>query len=64
MQPDLIPFRDWCKSNGLGITSAYSLANSNKLRLVKIGRKSYVTREESERFVKSLPAYKAENAGA
>ncbi len=64
MQPDLIPFRSWCSSNGIGVTVGYALANSKKLHIVKLGRKSYVTKEESERFVKSLPAYKAENVGA
>lgn len=64
MQPDLIPFRDWCKSNGIGITSGYSLANNGKLNLVKLGRKSFVTKEESERFAKSLPAYKADTVEA
>ena len=63
MQPDLIPFRSWCAGNGIGVTNGYALANSGKLHIVKLGRKSYVTKEESERFVKSLPAYKAENAG-
>lgn len=64
MQSDLIPFRDWCRANGIGLTNGYTLANTGKIKLVKLGKLSMVTRAESERFANSLPAYKSENTGA
>jgi hypothetical protein len=64
MEFELIPFRDWCKSNGFGVTTGYKLANSGKIKVVKLGKLSMVTKAESQRFANSLPAYKHENAGA
>ncbi len=58
MQPDLIPFRKWCSMNGIGVTKGYSLVNNSDLKLVKVGRKSFVTPEESKRFADNLPEYK------
>ena len=63
MQPDLMPFRDWCRVNGFGVTTGYKLANANQIKIVKLGKLSMVTRLEAERFASSLPAYKSENAG-
>ncbi len=64
MQPDLFPFREWCKSNGFGVTTGYKLANAGKVKLVKLGKLSMITRAESERFANDLPAYKAQNEEA
>ena len=64
MQPDLTPFREWCRSNGIGLTNGYRLANSGQIKIVKLGKLSMVTRAEAERFANSLPAYKAETAEA
>lgn len=36
----------------------YALANSGKLKLVKLGRKTFVSRDELDRFIASLPAYR------
>lgn len=35
----------------------YGLANSGQLRLIKIGRKTFVSREELARFIAALPSY-------
>ncbi len=64
MESDLIPFQKWCKNNGFGVTTGYKLANAGKIKIVKLGKLSMITSEESRRFANSLPAYKSENAEA
>lgn len=64
MTSNLIPFRDWCRSNGFGVTTGYKLANTGAIKVVKLGKLSMVTRTEAERFANSLPAYQPQNAGA
>lgn len=61
MQPDLIPFRKWCVLNGIGVTKGYSLVSSGDLKIVKVGRKSFVTPDESKRFADNLPVYSKSN---
>lgn len=61
--PEMIPFRQWCQKNGIGATKGYELANQGALKLVKLGRKSYVTLQESQRFISSLPQYEQNKAG-
>lgn|GEM_PF-4348385 len=60
LQPDLIPFRTWCKVNNIGITTAYKLLNSGQLMAVKVGKKTFIHREEAARWIKSLPQYKGQ----
>lgn len=47
----------WARKNNIGVTSAYKLANSGALRVVKVGNSTYVRREDSDAFMASLPAY-------
>lgn len=61
MEQDLIPFREWCRLNNIGITTGYKLLNSQELHAVKVGKLTFIHRDESNRWAKSLPAYKAEN---
>jgi len=58
VQPDLIPFRAWCKANNIGITTAYKLLNVGSLNAVKVGKKTFIHREEATRWINTLPAYK------
>ncbi len=60
----MMPFRDWLKENGIGVTTGYKLAKENKLRPVKVNKLTMITREESERFIKSLQPYKSEHVEA
>ena len=59
MQSDLIPFREWCKANGFGLTTGYKILNRKEINGVKVGKLTFIEREESTRWAKSLPAYKA-----
>lgn len=59
----LIPFREWCKSNGFGITTGYKLLKEGKIKARKVGKLTMITAEEAQRFVNSLPEY-APNANS
>jgi hypothetical protein len=52
--PDFIPFREYCRTNGIGISTGYRLVADGKLRLTKINSRSYVSREDREAFRQSL----------
>lgn len=39
---------------GIGRTTFYALVNSGDIELVKLGRRTFVTRKELERFVGTL----------
>ena len=57
MNSELIPFRDWCKNNGFGLTTGYKILNSGEIKAVKIGKLTFIRRQDSERWAKSLPEY-------
>ncbi|MCB9982279.1 MAG: DNA-binding protein [Rhodospirillales bacterium] len=57
MQPDLIPFREWCKINGFGLTTGYKILNRKEISAVKIGKLTFIQREEAARWANSLPSY-------
>lgn len=48
------------KLGGLSHSKLYELVKKGDLRLVKIGRRSYLTREEIRRFVASLSSSAAD----
>lgn len=52
--PDFIPFRDYCRSNGIGISTGYRLVADGKLRITKINSRSYVSREDRKAFLQFL----------
>ena len=63
IDPDYIPFRYWCQSNGIGISTAYKMVNEGKLHITKIGKRSYLSREDRETFRKSLQDAAWKNPG-
>ena len=50
LDPDFVPFRDYCRANGIGVTTGYKLVKDGKIKLCHIGKRSYLTREEREAF--------------
>ena len=54
IEPDFKPFRTYCQENGIGVSTGYKLVSDGKLRITKIGSRSYVSRENREAFRKSL----------
>lgn len=60
----MIPLRKWCEKRDVGVTKAYALLKEKKLNAVKLGNRTYITDEEDQRFISSLPAYEAQSAGA
>lgn len=53
-EPELVPFRDWLRANGIGISTGYRLVTEGRLTLTHIGKRSYLTRETRAAFLKSL----------
>lgn len=60
------PLLDRLKQNRVGTTSAYKKINSGELRVVKLGRRTYVRDEDWAAFLASLPVYspKAKNGNS
>lgn len=52
--PELVPFRDWLRANGIGISTGYRLVADKRLTLTHIGKRSYLTRAARAAFLKSL----------
>jgi len=52
--PDLIPFREYCRANRIGVSTAYRLAAEGRLKITKLGSRSYLSREARAAFLKSL----------
>jgi hypothetical protein len=52
--PDLYPFRGYCRDNNIGVSTGYRLVKANRLKLTHIGKRSYLTRKSREDFLKSL----------
>lgn len=59
---ELIPFREWCRNNGFGVTTGYKILNSGQIAAVKIGKLTFIRRTDAEDWAKKLPQYKAPNA--
>ncbi len=57
MTSGITPFREWCKKRNFGPTYGYKLLNSGAIKAVKIGRLTYITDEEDQRWLDSLPKY-------
>lgn len=53
----MTPLRKWCEKRQIGITTAYQLLKDGKLKAVKLGRRTYITDTEDQRFIDSLPSY-------
>ncbi|WP_024281200.1 helix-turn-helix domain-containing protein [Xanthobacter sp. 126] len=56
--PRLIPLNDALAPLGVSRASAYRLAGSGQLELRKVGRGTFVTAAELERFVSAAPVAK------
>jgi len=54
--PDLYPFEPHCIANGITKSMAWRLVKAGDLKTVKIRARTYVTRREWNRFLKSLAA--------
>jgi hypothetical protein len=51
------PLIERLRGAGIGITSGYKHINAGALRVIKIGRRSYVTDEAWADFIRNLPSY-------
>ena len=46
-----MPFRDWTAKVGISPSHGYDLVKAGKLKLLKAGKRSLVTKAESDRFL-------------
>lgn len=51
------PLLDRLRENRIGVTSGYKHINDGKLKVIKIGKRTYVTDEAWAEFIRGLPAY-------
>lgn len=58
--PENLTVRQFGELYGPKATKTYALLKSGELRGVKIGRNTYISRAEAERWAKSLPAFKSD----
>lgn len=49
------PFAEVIRENGLGLTNAYALVKAGKLKIVKVGHKTYIRDSDWNEFLASLP---------
>lgn len=54
----LVTIPEACAAIKIGRTKFYQLLNSEKIRAVKIGKKTLIPISELEKFIDSLPVYK------
>jgi excisionase family DNA binding protein len=50
---------DFCSRYGVGRTTTYEEIKAGRLRIVKAGRRTLVTADAAESWLKNLPAAKA-----
>ncbi len=50
--PLATPFRKWCQQVGISASNGYSKVRAGKIRLVKIGKRSVITADESARILR------------
>ncbi|OUC14996.1 MAG: hypothetical protein B0A82_09245 [Alkalinema sp. CACIAM 70d] len=53
----LLSIDDFIKEYGPSRTIAYGLIGSGELKAVKLGKRTYITRDAAEDWIKTLPQY-------
>lgn len=43
--------------NGFGLTTGYKILNKKEIKAVKVGKLTFIPREESAKWAKNLPSY-------
>lgn len=61
---ELYTVPEFCEIANIGITTAYTLMNAQKIKGVKVGRKTLITRDSTDSWLKSLPSFKEQNSNA
>lgn len=51
-EPLAFPFRAWCRRVGVSPSCAYEWARRGKLQITKFGKRSLITKAESERVLR------------
>jgi hypothetical protein len=55
VEPEALPFKQFCAFIGIGPTKGYELVKSGTLKTRKVGRKRIGLISEGREFLKSLP---------
>lgn len=62
MTPLSLSIEETRMATGLGRTKIYQLINSGELKARKIGKRTFVLKDDLETFLQNLQPYAAENA--
>lgn len=62
MIPELLTIDEFCKQTSTGKTKAYAEISAGRLKALKYGRCTRITREAMNEWIKNLPDYPAEAA--
>jgi predicted site-specific integrase-resolvase len=52
---DAYPFREWCRRNGIGVTTGYAEVKAGRLIARKVRGRTIITREDAKAGRESLP---------
>ena len=63
MIPELLTLDEFCRVTNTGKTKAYQEINAGRLKAIKHGRCTRISREALHEWIKSLPDYKEQSAG-
>lgn len=50
------PFTEVVRENGIGLTTAYALVKDGKLKVCKVGHKTFIRDSDWNEFLASLPS--------
>ncbi len=56
------PFRQWCKDNGISPQTGYREISADRLIVVKVGARTYVTPEADKAWREALPRFQPRTA--
>jgi excisionase family DNA binding protein len=64
MSKELLTITEFCEASNLGRTRVYELLQSGELKAVKIGRRTFIRREDMQAWLAGLSTYPVRNAKA
>ena len=62
MIPELLTIDEFCKLTSTGKTKAYAEISAGRLKALKYGRCTRITREAMHEWINSLPDFQAQSA--
>lgn len=57
MTKELLTIGDFCEATSLGRTHVYELLKRGEVKAIKIGRRTFIRREDVQKWISSLTSY-------